>query len=385
MTQSQSRPKRVLYIAPNSKLGGAEQCVLLLGRHHDRTRWTPLIYCLSDGPLVSELRAAGVTCYVPDLARPRLKDPASVFRTVLDIVRVIRREQIDLVHSVMGYAHLFGGIASKIASVPELWFQHGPTDTIDWLTARVPTDLLVVNSQYTLEKQRRFHAWAKKITTIHPGTEARRPDDVTSQSEVASALRIKYGIRSDETVFTLMARISPMKGHLLFLQAAADLKKQSVMAKFLIAGETFLPSDQSYELEVKKAVTDLGLDEDVIFTGFVRESQTATLLASDCIVNASIIDEPFGLTLIEGMMLGRPVIAPRAGGPLEIIENEKNGLFFTPRDPRSLADKMKQIALGPDLRTTLGQYAKISAQHRFGIEKMTTDLESEYDLLTHSL
>jgi len=77
------------------------------------------------------------------------------------------------------------------------------------------------------------------------------------------------------------------------------------------------------------------------------------------VVHASIIPEPFGQVVIEGMAAGRPVIASAAGGPLEIITDEVDGLLFPSGDVVELAERLRRLADDPTLAERLGRQAHI--------------------------
>lgn len=376
-----SEPRRVLYVLPNAKPGGAEQVTLTLIGAHDRSRWIPHAYFLSDGPLVEEARALGARCSVFEGDRPRLREPVSVAEAIRSISQVVRKQKIDLVHSVMAYGHLFGGPAALLARVPPVWFQHGPLGPIDWAAARVPARVLFVNSRYTLERQKRYRAWTKELKLVSTGVTIAQ--DLAAARAGAQLLRSRLGVGPEDVLFALFARMSPLKGQPLFLQAAAQLKGKVPGARFLIAGGAFLEDDVEYEREIHDLAENLGLSREVSFVGTLRDGsapeRTSALLAADVIVNASTVVESFGLTVAEAMMLGKPVIAPDQGGPAEIVTSGRDGLLFRFGDADDLLTRMRELALSEDLRKNLGEKARGTAEEKYTAQKFVSEIESEYD------
>jgi glycosyltransferase involved in cell wall biosynthesis len=82
----------------------------------------------------------------------------------------------------------------------------------------------------------------------------------------------------------------------------------------------------------------------------------------DALVHASVIPEPFGQVVVEGMAAGLPVIATEAGGPSEIITDGVNGLLYTPGDVAALASAMVQLRDSPARRAALGAAARLKAR-----------------------
>jgi glycosyltransferase involved in cell wall biosynthesis len=168
-----------------------------------------------------------------------------------------------------------------------------------------------------------------------------------------------------------------MKGHPLFIEAASQIHHEVPSARFLVIGGGFMPEDRQYEVEMLELARQLGVVDKVLFVGPAPQPQWGALAACDVIVNCSRVPEPFGLTLIEGMMLGKPVIAPRAGGPLEIVTPGGDGLLFEPDSPEDLADRMLELA-GAE-RASFSGPARKSALERFSADRMVREIEEEYE------
>lgn len=168
--------------------------------------------------------------------------------------------------------------------------------------------------------------------------------------------------RPPGTVFGMLGRISPWKGQDLFLRAFAQSfpggEERAVITGTPMFGE------ESYEVELRRLVEELGLEDRVEFRGF-REDIWRELASFDVLVHASVIPEPFGQVVLEGMAAGLAVIAPDEGGPASIVADGRTGLLFHSRDADSLAgamlelrrDAARRAQLGSAARAALGSYA----------------------------
>ena len=375
--------RTVLYILPNSAKGGAEQLTGLMLRHHDSARWRGIAYFFGPGPFVEELSGMrtqdGRTLEIRvsrQSARPRLRHLGNVWRFARELALIIREEKVDLVHSAMGYGHLFGGLAARMAGVPEVWYQHGPTGTLDWLTGRVPSACVLVNSRYTKAEQRRYRAWSRQGSAlVIPATETVALAPLLARREVE---RAAWGVRPSEILVAHFGRITVMKGQRLFLAAAARVAARIPEARFLVIGSPFRGDDPAYAAGLRELARTEGLAERVIFRDYVPDPR-GLMAASEIVVNSSIVPEPFGLTIIEAMAVARPVIAPRAGGPLEIFVDGQAGVFFRPGDAVDLAARIGELARDSARRERLGRAGRAAVEGRFSPARMTRELEAIYD------
>lgn len=384
MNKPPSPPRKILYICPNSVIAGAEQVTYLILKHHDLSHWIPEIYFLKEnGQLVDAVRKLGITfhSYSQRKFRLRLRNPLSVALEIKNISKVIQSSHISLIHSVMGYGQIFGGIASKLTGIPNLWFQHGPVGKLDRWVGKIRSELILTNSNYTLERQKALHPKTRELKIIPLGTEILEPKDWTQGS-----LQYRKPFSPNTLIFGLVGRIAPLKGHLLLIQAVKDwikTSKEPLNIGFLIIGDVFSTGDSEYLAEVKNEIQRFHLNPYFYFTGHLSEVYPA-LSACDVILNCSISPEGFGMTLIEAMMLGKPVIAPRIGGPQEIVVHEENGLFFEPGNANDLSNQMAKLYLDPEQRNHMGETGRNFAIHRFSARRMASEIEAAYERVLES-
>ena len=122
--------------------------------------------------------------------------------------------------------------------------------------------------------------------------------------------------------------------------------------------------EEACERDLRELIARLGLAERVQLRGF-REDVWSELARIDVLVHASVIPEPFGQVVLEGMAAGLPVIAPDEGGPAEVIADGETGHLFAARSVDALAAAMRALSADPQARERLGSAARhsIAAYH----------------------
>jgi glycosyltransferase involved in cell wall biosynthesis len=156
----------------------------------------------------------------------------------------------------------------------------------------------------------------------------------------------------------MLGRLTPWKGQEVFLRAFAEAFPESGPTASLVGAALF--GEHDYEQHLRELVVQLGIAERVSFRGF-RSDVFEELADADVLVHASIIAEPFGQVVIEGMAAGLPVIATRGGGPEEVIVHGETGLLVPPADVEALAEALRNLAGDPKLRRDLGERGRIAA------------------------
>jgi glycosyltransferase involved in cell wall biosynthesis len=125
-------------------------------------------------------------------------------------------------------------------------------------------------------------------------------------------------------------------------------------------------------------VADGSLGDRVAFLG-QRDDVPDIMSAADVVLNASTAPEPFGLVVVEGMAVGRPVVATRHGGPAEIV-TPGAGLCFDPGSPEELGSLLATLLESPELRASLGKGALARAAD-FPVSRAVAGVERVYDEL----
>jgi glycosyltransferase involved in cell wall biosynthesis len=185
------------------------------------------------------------------------------------------------------------------------------------------------------------------------------------------AVRRSLGVPEVGVLAGCVGRISPGKGHEELLEATRILKERRLGFTLLIAGEAGY-GERDYEERIRSRTTELGLGQNVVFSGFRRDVPDL-LHALDLFVFPSHA-EAFGLALIEAMAMARPVVSTNTDGVLDIMVDGVTGLMVPPRDAASLAAGMERLLTDGPLRLRCGTAGRERVLERF-------DQRTQIDLL----
>lgn len=365
------RRKRVLYLAPSTGYGGAETFLQQTAKYHGRV--DALYLCFRPGPLTEALRAHGREAYVLGQP-PRLRDPRSVLRAVAEIARFVRDHDVDLIHSTMAYAALFGALAAARTARKHVWFQHGPVSGwLDRFAAWLPSELVYVNSRHTRAAQGKLNP-RRALRTITLGVDQDRVARV--QTNAREITRAQWGVSPDTFLIGTVCRPQPQKGLELFVRAVSALENRGERAvKAVILGASAEPTP--YEQSILALIRELGAP--VILVP-AQSNALERMPAFDLVVSAAVAPEGFGLTLVEAMALGIPTAGPGEGGPLDILENGRNGYLFRPRDLAHLTETMLAVLRLPEReRAELGRRGAADVHDRFLAERAVRAVEASYE------
>ena len=201
-------------------------------------------------------------------------------------------------------------------------------------------------------------AW-RKITIIPPGV------DVTRFHPIAQAeAKRRLNIPQTGNLLLFVGRIEPLKAVDVILEAVNHLRglplfQQTSVA--IIGGN--LADPMNHELRRLKALTeDLRLDGVVQFLGMRDHESLPLYYAAAAAVIVPSDYESFGMVALEAMASGAPVIAANVGGLAFLVRDQSTGLLVPPRDPISLAQKIRTLLTDSEKRQRLGQNAAQVAQ-----------------------
>ncbi|MES2465498.1 MAG: glycosyltransferase family 4 protein [Armatimonadota bacterium] len=338
--------------------GGAEQAFwVLLQKGRDANTDFVAIF-LRDGPLASEVKGLGIASYVVEAGKMReLHRFASATR---QIAAILKKEKVDAVISWMGTGHLYGGLAAAQAKVPAVWFQHGvPVDKglIDRIASRIRTRGILACSQAGADAQVLLTP-QHTPRVVHPGAELDRFDPASLPSPAEA--RRRCGLPETGPIIGIVGRLQRWKGMHVFAEAMTGVLKAHPNAFGVIVG-----GDHEFEPEypafLKQRISELGLTDKIKLTG-IQKNVPEWMQAMDVVVHASD-SEPFGIVIVEGMALGKPVIAGDKGGPTEIIEPGVTGILTPYGDATALAAAINRYLDEPTFAAQVGAAARKRAQN----------------------
>jgi len=192
-------------------------------------------------------------------------------------------------------------------------------------------------------------------------------------------IRSHHGIGQADQVIGIVGNLKQKKGQEVVLRAMALLAKELPNLRCLLVGAAATRNER-YERHLRDMVISLGLEQQVIFTGY-QKYVPDYVNVMDVLVHASIIPEPFGRVVLEGMALRKPVVASRAGGVPEIITDGESGVLYTPGDHAQLAVEIMKLLKNADQAAALGEAGYKRLVEEFGIEKHVSRIQRLYETI----
>jgi glycosyltransferase involved in cell wall biosynthesis len=377
---SHVRPIKLLYVIGTLEVGGTERQLVEIVSRLDRTRFEPVVCCLSaGGPLEERLRREGITVHVVGFRGfSVVRNLAKVIRQLIRLVRVVRAEAPVIVHGLLFWAYVLGTFAARLVRVPVViasrrslgHFKAGKTHYL-WIerAANAMTDLIIANSEAVrADVLRQEQVPARKVIVIYNGLDAERYQ-VGADQALRSSLRLAPGT----AVVAVIANFIHYKGYEYFLDAWSAVVRRCPDAVALLVGDG--PLRASCEQRASAA----GLGPRVRFLG-TRPDVPRLLALADVLVHPST-EEGFSNAILEAMAAGRPVVAAAVGGNPEAIVNGETGLLVPARDSRSLADAIVWMIEHPADAKRFGEAGRRRVAEVFDLSAMVRRYEEVYERL----
>ena len=293
--------------------------------------------------------------------------------------RIGKRHNVKIVHlnNILG-SQLAGIIASKLLNVPCVAHLRDFED-IDFITKLYASMIghHIAISTAIKENLLDLEVPEHKMSIVWDAVDLKEFDSNASYEYLLEEVNIKKG----EKTFGIFGRIIEWKGIREFILSADYVFKEVSNAKAFIVGDSS-DGDKDYYHSMLTLVRNLGLDDKIVFTGF-REDMPALMNMMEVVVHASIKPEPFGMVLIEAMAMGKPVVATKAGGPLDIIDNGESGFLADIGDYMEMGMKIAMLLKNPALSKNMGNKAKEKVVNCFCKEKHARAIEDIYDSLIY--
>lgn len=379
---------KVVILDHTAVLGGGELALLRLCDAIDRRVVDVTVVLFGDGELRARLESIGVDVQVV----PLISDVASLNRYAAGriswanvqravqtvpfmwrLLRVVREMKPDIVQTNTLKSGLIWLVLAPAVRRPWVWYVHDRI-AADYLPPRLVRLLKRVLRLGPTRLLANSHATADTLApqpcrVVYPGF---APEQAIADADRPRPLH--------RTVVGLIGRISPTKGQLEFVRAAAVVLRSRPEVTFRVIGSPMFGADD-YAGRIRAEVASLGIEDVVEFTGFVSDPLEQIDQLS-VLVHASPVPEPFGQVIVEAMIRGVPVIATRGGGATEIVDPdpaaEALGILVPPGASDALAAAICEVIENPADAERRARDAHRSALERFSIERTAAEVTDEW-------
>lgn len=299
------------------------------------------------------------------------------------IRRLIREGNVDIVHTFLESADIWGGLVAKLSGCPilvssrrDMGYFRSPKHGIGYKVV----NRLVDQVQAVSEQVRSFLIEndgldPQKVVTLHNGIEMEK----IAASNGVERLRASIGLQGGATVISTVANIRPVKGLDVLMRAAAIVCREFPQSRFLIAGEII---DREHHEHLMRLVRELGLQENVTFLGRT-ENVTGLLKLSTmfCMLSRS---EGFSNAILEAMATGLPCVVTSVGGNPEAIQDGHSGFLVPSEDERTAAERILALLRDREKARQMGKAARATVEEKFTAAAMVRGWTRQYDMLLAS-
>jgi glycosyltransferase involved in cell wall biosynthesis len=211
----------------------------------------------------------------------------------------------------------------------------------------------------------------ERFKRIYNGVDSSRVSG--NSTEKGAAFREKHGIPMGRVVVVQVSWIIPEKGISDLLSAARLFVAKNPNVHLVLVG------DGDYRESFTKQAEELGLNENLTWTGLIRDPFAEGVYdAADIVCQASRWQEAFGQVIAEAMAHGKPVIGTSVGGIPEVIEDDVSGFLIPMGDVEELSDRILRLAENSELRRRMGSAGRLISQAKFNLEENVRQLVGLY-------
>jgi len=345
---------KILHLITGSSIAGAENVVLTLAKGMKSSQFESEICTLtSEGDLHNKAEQIGIKTYALGY-----KNILSLPKVVIKLIILLHKINYYIINTHLSQASVIGIIVGRLVKIPciietrhysDYMYKYG-NKMKQWLdkeTVNMADHVIVVSNAGKEVLKNMEGVKEEKITVIYNGTsiDKFRPYNIKQRRQIRENLKIE-----EKIILSYTGRLRPEKGHQYLLEAIFEIKDQYTNIVLLLIGDGVLRSD------LEALTRQLNIENKVRFLGD-RKDIPELLSATDIYVHPSVV-EGFGISIIEAMAAGLPVIATNVGGIPEIITNGENGILVPPENPQALAEAISDLIEHPDKRKALAENGK---------------------------
>jgi sugar transferase (PEP-CTERM/EpsH1 system associated) len=361
------------------KEGGMERGLVNIINHGDQGRFRHIILCFTEaGEFARHIQSP--SCRVIEFH----KGPGNDVRLVGRLAAAIKENGINLLHA-RGWATLLEtAFAARLAGVrASIYGFHGKTvnelgrtsllrRAAQAIGVRSYNRLVTLNRRMREDFARETFIPRERISIIANGVD----HELFSPKLDREALRRRFGIPVDRYIIGTIGRLDPVKNHEVILEALALFPRVEGRPFLLIVGEG------EARAMLEKTIKQLGLEDDVCLHGYSND--TPWLLGCMDVYVQSSWYEGFSNTVLEAMSTGLPVLVTDVGGTRDLVDEGREGFFFSPTDASGLARLIRRLWSDRLLLGQMGKQARSRVCKDFTLRPMVEAYESMYRELSCS-
>ncbi len=368
---------KILHLTSHLNIGGVSRYVLSLSKGL-REHGHEVVLASDAGELAPEADAIGLTRWTAPLHTSAEFGPWASAAT-RELGERLRRHPVEVMHAHTRVAQVVADRLARAARIPYVTTWHGlfrpNLGRILWPCQG--ERVIAISEPVRSHLVRDFQVGPERIRLIPNGVDV----DYFSQAPAAAAVeayRARWHLSRQGPVIGGVGRLASgrVKGFDLLLLATRALLPEFPTLQTVLVG------DGPRASFLREKIAQLGLDGRVHLLGAAADVRLP-LAIMDVFVFPSRWPEGFGLSLIEAMAAGKPVVANHVGATPDIVEHGHGGWLVPPEDPAALAEGIARMLRDPSRAAQFGQEARRRAQERFSLERMVREVEAVYHEVVH--
>lgn len=363
---------RILQISSAQSLGGGERHLADLANGLARRGHDLFVALRPKSPLFVELRD------IPkeNLIRLPLRNSLDA-KSARDLAKIVRSHRIEIVHAHMARDYPLAAFAvrrnpnAKLIVTRHVLF---PLNRLHKITLAKAARIIAVSQAVASQLLANQIVPEERITVVLNGIDTHRFQLARTRFDRKQFLG-NWKLPDDCLLVGTVGELTPLKGHVEFVRAAACVIKNHPTVHFILAG-TDNSREKKHREELAQLIEQLELGGRVSIASSLDDI-TQFYCALDVFVSASRT-ESFGLAIAEAMATGTPVVATETGGAREIVRPDETGLLVPIGDVQSLANAVSGLLEDKDRRIRLGTAAQQQVRKQFDVERMIEETEEIY-------
>jgi L-malate glycosyltransferase len=382
---------KILFYNHTGVVSGAERVMSMILDRLDRERFQTVVACPEGSRVMAMARSQNVRTRGLQTLEARFTwRPDLIIRYLISCAQVIicaRKiaidEAPDVIHANSIRAGMVMSAATMGLAMPVIWHAHDilprhPLSTaIRLLAMATPRNRILAVSSAVSDRFRGVILRPLKrrvpVEVIHNAVDLER---FQANAKGRAAVRRSLGLKRSQLIVGIVGQLTARKGQLELIEAFARAGCEVKDVVLLVIGAPLFNRDEEYAERLQRAVESLGIRNQVCFLG-PRDDVPGLMQGIDVLVVNSH-EEPFALTVLEGLSSGTAVLATAVGGTPEMIRHGENGWLVKAKDRDALANAMLTLLRDQSLRHRLGCEGRRVAIARFSIERFLGEVEALY-------
>jgi glycosyltransferase involved in cell wall biosynthesis len=366
----------ILHVTFDMRIGGTEMVIKNLIEGNTDPSKHMSIFCIESplGPWGEQLKKKGVPIST------KARTPGFDVSIITAIRKHIKHHKIDVVHCHQYTPWVYGTMAALFTPTKVVFTEHGRfyPDSTTWKRKLVNpllscfTHAVTAISEATKQAVSKFeYIPSNKIKTIYNGI---KPLD--SDTAKTLALKSELGFSTEANVLGTVARLDPIKNHVMLLHAFSIVCDQIPDAYLVIVGD----GEMRQTLELLSEQLNIG--KHVRFVGY-KTNPTDYINLFDVFVLSSL-SEGTSMTLLEAMSLSKPCVVTDAGGNPEIVKHNVSGLVVENDNAKAFANAIITLLEDPQQQAIMATQARQIFDEKFDVKCMNAAYRELYENISAS-